>query len=193
MALLGTLKAGGAYVPVDPGYPAERVRFLLADSRAKVVIVDGDGPTTGVAEGATVRHVEELLHGSGAPLPPLAGSRDLAYVIYTSGSTGRPKGVMVEHHSVVNRLAWMQRRYPLGDNDVLLQKTPVSFDVSVWELFWWAVEGAAVALLPPGGQQDRGRSCGPYGYSGSAPCTSCPRCSARSSTCSRRYPRGARA
>lgn len=154
VALLGTLKAGGAYVPVDPGYPAERVRFLLADSRAKVVIVDGDGPTTGVAEGATVRHVEELLHGSGAPLPPLAGSRDLAYVIYTSGSTGRPKGVMVEHHSVVNRLAWMQRRYPLGDNDVLLQKTPVSFDVSVWELFWWAVEGAAVALLPPGGQQD---------------------------------------
>lgn len=71
VALLGTLKAGGAYVPVDPGYPAERVRFLLADSRAKVVIVDGDGPTTGVAEGATVRHVEELLHGSGAPLPPL--------------------------------------------------------------------------------------------------------------------------
>nr|APD71691.1 non-ribosomal peptide synthetase 3 [Streptomyces sp.] len=154
VALLGTLKAGGAYVPVDRGYPAERVRFLLEDSRAKVVIVDGDGPTTGVAAGAKVRHVEELLHGSGAPLPPLTGSRDLAYVIYTSGSTGRPKGVMVEHHSVVNRLAWMQRRYPLGDGDVLLQKTPVSFDVSVWELFWWAVEGAAVALLPPGGQQD---------------------------------------
>lgn len=154
VALLGTLKAGGAYVPVDRGYPAERVRFLLADSRAKVVIVDGDGPATGATQGATVRHVEELLHGSGAPLPPLAGSRDLAYVIYTSGSTGRPKGVMVEHHSVVNRLAWMQRRYPLGDGDVLLQKTPVSFDVSVWELFWWAVEGAAVALLPPGGQQD---------------------------------------
>ncbi|MGD3108655.1 amino acid adenylation domain-containing protein [Streptomyces sp. YGL11-2] len=154
VALLGTLKSGGAYVPVDRGYPAERVRFLLADSRARVVIVDGDGPPPGVAEGTTVRHVEELLHHSGAPLPPSAGSRDLAYVIYTSGSTGRPKGVMVEHHSVVNRLAWMQRRYPLGDSDILLQKTPVSFDVSVWELFWWAVEGAAVALLPPGGQQD---------------------------------------
>ncbi|MFJ9855707.1 amino acid adenylation domain-containing protein [Streptomyces sp. NPDC101150] len=154
VALLGTLKSGGAYVPVDRGYPSERVRFLLADSRAKVVIVDGDGPTTGVAEGTTVRHVEELLPGSGAPLPPLAGPRDLAYVIYTSGSTGRPKGVMVEHHSVVNRLAWMQRHYPLGDGDVLLQKTPVAFDVSVWELFWWAIEGAAVALLPPGGQRD---------------------------------------
>ncbi|MBL1102148.1 amino acid adenylation domain-containing protein [Streptomyces coffeae] len=154
VALLGTLKSGGAYVPVDRDYPSERVWFLLEDSRAKVVIVDGDAPATGVPEGAAVRHVEDLLHGSGAPLPPLAGSRDLAYVIYTSGSTGRPKGVMVEHHSVVNRLAWMQRSYPLGDGDVLLYKTPVSFDVSVWELFWWAVEGASVALLPPGGQHD---------------------------------------
>ncbi|MFD7665031.1 amino acid adenylation domain-containing protein [Streptomyces sp. NPDC059788] len=151
VALLGVLKSGGAYVPVDSGYPAERVRFLLEDSRAKVVIVDGAAPSVG---GTKVRHVDELLHGSGAPPPPLAGARDLAYVIYTSGSTGRPKGVMVEHRSVVNRLAWMQRRYPLGDGDVLLQKTPVSFDVSVWELFWWAVEGAAVALLPPGGRQD---------------------------------------
>ncbi|MEU7261463.1 amino acid adenylation domain-containing protein [Streptomyces rimosus] len=158
VALLGALKSGGAYVPVDPGYPSERVRFLLDDSRAKVVIVDGPGPgrnpAAGGADAAKVRHVDELLQAGGAPLPPLAGARDLAYVIYTSGSTGRPKGVMVEHHSVVNRLAWMQRRYPLGDGDVLLQKTPVSFDVSVWELFWWAVEGATVALLPPGGQQD---------------------------------------
>ncbi|GLX34125.1 non-ribosomal peptide synthetase [Streptomyces roseochromogenus] len=153
-ALLGVLKSGGAYVPVDPGYPAERVRFLLEDSRAKVVIVDGSGPAAGLPEGAKARRVEELSQGEGAPLAPVSGARDLAYVIYTSGSTGRPKGVMVEHHSVVNRLAWMQRGYPLGDGDVLLQKTPVSFDVSVWELFWWAVEGAAVALLPPGGQQD---------------------------------------
>ncbi|MFI1302372.1 AMP-binding protein [Streptomyces sioyaensis] len=74
--------------------------------------------------------------------------------MYTSGSTGRPKGVMVEHHSVVNRLAWMQKRYPLGDADVLLQKTPSSFDVSVWELFWWAIEGARVALLPVGGEKE---------------------------------------
>ncbi|MFE0191075.1 amino acid adenylation domain-containing protein [Streptomyces sp. NPDC058989] len=153
-ALLGVLKSGGAYVPVDRGYPAERVAFLLADSRAKVVIVDGDTPVTEAAEGTTVRRIGDLLQGSGAPLEPVATSRDLAYVIYTSGSTGRPKGVMVEHHSVVNRLAWMQRRYPLGEHDVLLQKTPVSFDVSVWELFWWAIEGASVALLPPGGQQD---------------------------------------
>ncbi|MER5465457.1 amino acid adenylation domain-containing protein [Streptomyces sp. NPDC002668] len=153
VALLGTLKSGGAYVPVDPGYPAERVDLLLRDSGAKVVIVDDDAPALR-HDGAAVRRVEDLLHESDGPLEPLATSRDLAYVIYTSGSTGHPKGVMVEHHSVVNRLAWMQRRYALGERDVLLQKTPISFDVSVWELFWWAVEGAAVAMLPPGAHQD---------------------------------------
>ncbi|MEU9130435.1 amino acid adenylation domain-containing protein [Kitasatospora sp. NPDC048540] len=152
-ALLGTLKAGGAYVPVDPGHPAERVRFLLRDSRAKVVIVDDDARGV-LPGGATGRRIGDLLHGSAAPVGPIATPRDLAYVIYTSGSTGAPKGVMVEHRSVVNRLAWMQRCYPLGGPDVLLQKTPVSFDVSVWELFWWATEGATVALLPPGGHRD---------------------------------------
>ncbi|MFE3938748.1 amino acid adenylation domain-containing protein, partial [Streptomyces goshikiensis] len=86
--------------------------------------------------------------------PPRPPARAVANLINTTGSTGQPKGVMVEHHSVVNRLAWMQHSYPLGERDVLLQKTPVSFDVSVWELFWWAVEGAAVALLPPGAQRD---------------------------------------
>ncbi|RZU29455.1 amino acid adenylation domain-containing protein [Streptomyces sp. BK022] len=152
VALLGILKAGGAYVPVDPDHPAERVDFLLRDSRAKLVIVDGGAAD--LPPHVPARRIDELLTGSGAPVEPVATSRDLAYVIYTSGSTGRPKGVMVEHHSVVNRLAWMQRRYPLGEGDVLLQKTPASFDVSVWELFWWAVEGATAALLPPGGQRD---------------------------------------
>ncbi|WP_443048513.1 amino acid adenylation domain-containing protein [Streptomyces sp. NBC_00272] len=152
VALLGILKAGGAYVPVDPDHPAERVDFLLRDSRAKLVIVDG-APTVLPSE-VPARRIDDLMTGNGAPVEQVATSRNLAYVIYTSGSTGHPKGVMVEHHSVVNRLAWMQRRYPLGEGDVLLQKTPASFDVSVWELFWWAVEGATVALLPPDGQRD---------------------------------------
>lgn len=150
-AILGVLKAGGAYVPVDPGYPADRIRFLIEDSGAKVVLVAGETPPAGT--GATVRDLGDL-SGSDAPLEPAATARDLAYVIYTSGSTGRPKGVMVEHHSVVNRLTWMQRRYPVGGGDVLLQKTPISFDVSVWELFWWAITGAGLALPPRGAEKD---------------------------------------
>ncbi|MFE9457115.1 amino acid adenylation domain-containing protein [Streptomyces californicus] len=152
--LLGVLRAGGAYVPVDPGYPAERIALLLHDSRARAVLVDAGSPLPPAGDGVPVLGFDALVQGPTAPLEPSADARGLAYVIYTSGSTGRPKGVMVEHHSVVNRLAWMQGRYPLEADDVLLQKTPVSFDVSVWELFWWAVEGATLSLLPPEGQKD---------------------------------------
>ena len=79
--------------------------------------------------------------------------QDLAYVIYTSGSTGKPKGVMIEHRSVVNRLHWMQQAYPIDGRDVILQKTPYYFDVSVWELFWWALQGAKLCFLMPGGER----------------------------------------
>ncbi|WP_431312972.1 amino acid adenylation domain-containing protein [Streptomyces silvensis] len=154
--LLGILKSGAAYVPVDPGYPPARIKLLLADCRAKLVL-RGDGAAAGTAApdtDAPVLRISELYRGSAEPLGPTSGSDDLAYVIYTSGSTGRPKGVMVEHHAVVNRLTWMQRRYPVGPGDTLLQKTPISFDVSVWELLWWAVQGARVVLLPPGGEKD---------------------------------------
>ncbi|WP_437114186.1 amino acid adenylation domain-containing protein [Streptomyces syringium] len=163
-AILGVLRAGGAYVPVDPGHPARRTGFVLADSGVKVVVTDASVAdavaAVPVPQGVPLCPVQELLdgprglRGADGPAGPGATARDLAYVIYTSGSTGQPKGVMVEHRSVVNRLAWMQRAYPIGAGDVLLQKTPVSFDVSVWELFWWAIEGAAVALLPPGGEKD---------------------------------------
>jgi amino acid adenylation domain-containing protein len=155
-AILGVLKAGGAYVPVDPGYPLPRKEFLLADCGAAVVVTDTGADVPAIPE-VEVCSMDELLRGPTGPVEPSAGVRDLAYVIYTSGSTGRPKGVMVEHRSVVNRLAWMQRAFPIDSNDVLLQKTPISFDVSVWELFWWAIEGAAVALLPPGAEKDPAR------------------------------------
>ncbi|MFF4605124.1 amino acid adenylation domain-containing protein [Streptomyces sp. NPDC001339] len=154
-ALLGVLKSGAAYVPVDPGYPSARIAFLLRDCGAKAVLVGDEIPVgVGGDTDTPVLPVGTLLTGPDAALEPAASSRDLAYVIYTSGSTGTPKGVMVEHRSVINRLAWMQGRYPLGERDVILQKTPVSFDVSVWELFWWGVTGAAVALLPVGGEKD---------------------------------------
>ncbi|MFH8407068.1 amino acid adenylation domain-containing protein [Streptomyces sp. NPDC018019] len=153
-AVLGVLKAGGAYVPVDPSHPAERVRFLLADSGAKAVLLGSTVSGALVGDAVPVRKLEAAPCAASAPPGPFGGPRDLAYVIYTSGSTGQPKGVQVEHRSVVNRLEWMQRGYPVGAEDVLLQKTPATFDVSVWELFWWAITGAGLALLPPQGERD---------------------------------------
>ncbi|MBF3173345.1 AMP-binding protein, partial [Pseudomonas aeruginosa] len=111
--------------------------------------------TLGESLGETrVLHLERLPQSTGDLPAANVAPGDLAYVIYTSGSTGMPKGVMVEHRSVVNRLNWMQRRYPIGERDVLLQKTPVTFDVSVWELFWWSFTGARLSLLPPGAEKD---------------------------------------
>jgi D-alanine--poly(phosphoribitol) ligase subunit 1 len=95
-----------------------------------------------------------LYEGPAAPLANVNSPQDLAYVIYTSGSTGRPKGVMIEHRSAINRMHWMQRAYPLGPDDVILQKTPYYFDVSVWEQFWWALEGAQVCFLAPGAERN---------------------------------------
>ncbi|MDG4763203.1 amino acid adenylation domain-containing protein [Solwaraspora sp. WMMD406] len=160
-AILGTLKAGGAYVPIDPDHPPARIRRLLVDSGATVLLTPDAHATPELGgpdavPGLTVRHLDTLTAYPGDPVEPLARATDLAYVIYTSGSTGEPKGVMVEHRSVVNRLAWMQRQYPLDGDDVLVQKTPISFDVSVWELFWWAFAGARLVLPRPGAHRDPG-------------------------------------
>ncbi|WP_036633318.1 AMP-binding protein, partial [Paenibacillus massiliensis] len=97
---------------------------------------------------------EELYHEDGSNLAPLAGPQHIAYVIYTSGSTGKPKGVMVEHHSVINRILWMHDRYGLSAEDTILQKTTFTFDVSVWELFWWSMVGSKVSLLSVGGEKN---------------------------------------
>ncbi len=138
VTLLAVLKAGGAYVPLDPSYPEERLQQMLADSGA-VVVLDGQRAT-----------------GQFPPANPSRGNtpRNLAYVIYTSGSTGVPKGVMNEHRGVVNRLLWMQQAYPLTANDAVLQKTPYSFDVSVWELFWTLAVGARLVMARPDGHKD---------------------------------------
>jgi amino acid adenylation domain-containing protein len=151
VAIHGILRAGAAYVPIDPGYPARRVRTIIEDSGARIMVAGTE--FAAIADELGVDRVEPSIVGAD-PVEPLASAEDLAYVIYTSGSTGRPKGVMVEHRSVLNRLNWMQRRYPLGSADVILQKTPVTFDVSVWELMWWAMAGASVALLEPDGERD---------------------------------------
>lgn len=157
VSLLAVLKAGGAYVPVDPGYPVERKRFMLEDSAAPVLLTQAHlVDDTPAVEGATVLVVDDLwpeLTAGGTPAPE-ADPESLAYVIYTSGSTGKPKGAMIEHRSIVNRLLWMQEEYGLVPRDVVLQKTPYSFDVSVWEFFWPLSVGARLVMARPEGHMD---------------------------------------
>ncbi|MFJ4348947.1 non-ribosomal peptide synthase/polyketide synthase [Pseudomonas sp. NPDC089401] len=154
VGLLAILKAGGAYVPVDPDYPVERVRHMLTDSAPVAVLVHA--ATRHVPEGQVIDLGQPVWNDQPASNPVVAGltPRHLAYVIYTSGSTGLPKGVMNEHAGVVNRLLWMQDAYKLGADDVVLQKTPFSFDVSVWEFLWPLQTGARLVMARPGGHRD---------------------------------------
>ncbi|WP_033287826.1 non-ribosomal peptide synthase/polyketide synthase [Amycolatopsis jejuensis] len=138
VALYAVHKAGAAYLPVDPDYPVERREFMLADA-APAVVVDGPVDASGY-DSADL----------GVRVPP----ESPAYVIYTSGSTGRPKGVVVPHRGIVNRLLWMLDEYQLTADDRVLQKTPSSFDVSVWEFFWPLLTGAALVVARPEGHKD---------------------------------------
>ncbi|OMF83967.1 non-ribosomal peptide synthetase [Paenibacillus sp. FSL R7-0273] len=153
VGLYGILKSGGAYLPIDPALPAERIRYMLEDSGAAVLLMEPGLDACGF-EGTVVELTPGGQTQSGANPPLEPDSRGLAYVIYTSGTTGNPKGVMLEHRAVVNRLQWMQNRYPIGEQDVILQKTTITFDVSVLELFWWGMTGARICMLAPQGEKD---------------------------------------
>ncbi|MEG5263209.1 non-ribosomal peptide synthetase [Pseudomonas sp. JDS28PS106] len=157
VGLLAILKAGGAYVPLDPDYPRERLAFMLADSGAELLLTQsallGHLPAV---EGVSVIAMDTLnLDGwpSSAPGLHLQGD-NLAYVIYTSGSTGQPKGVGNTHAALAERLQWMQATYALDQSDVLMQKAPISFDVSVWECFWPLITGCRLVLAGPGEHRD---------------------------------------
>ncbi|WP_372720719.1 amino acid adenylation domain-containing protein, partial [Immundisolibacter sp.] len=158
VALLGVLKAGGAYMPLDPELPAARLDFMLTDSAVSIVLTQ-----------ARFKHLLQRTDGNVlaldesnlqfAHLPDRAPSRrctgeHLFNVIYTSGSTGHPKGVMVRHAGILNRLQWMHAAYPLRADDRVVQKTPYSFDVSVWEFFWPLMVGAQLVIARPGGHRD---------------------------------------
>ncbi|MFF2063026.1 amino acid adenylation domain-containing protein [Streptomyces sp. NPDC058200] len=155
VALLAVVKAGGAYLPLDPEYPPERLHFMLDDSGARVVVSDAglESLVSGGARQVVDIDADRSARPAPAPLPGPAPEHP-AYVIYTSGSTGRPKGVVVEHRAIVNRLHWMQEAYGLTAADRVLQKTPYSFDVSVWEFFWPLTTGATLVLARPGGHRD---------------------------------------
>jgi len=157
VGLLGILKSGCAYLPLDPEYPVDRLRFMLEDSMVSVVLVQS---------GADARFGEFKVDWLPLERVSLDGDLsqenlllqvlpdDLAYAIYTSGSTGKPKAGMNTHRGICNRLLWMQDAYSLGPNDRVLQKTPFSFDVSVWEFFWPLLAGAAIVMARPGGHKD---------------------------------------
>jgi amino acid adenylation domain-containing protein len=162
VALLGILKAGGAYVPLDPSNPAQRLKYLLADCAPVLLLTDEVGRAALSGQALSIPAIDlgngqrwsqcsvENLRATELGLRP----DHLAYVIYTSGSTGEPKGAMNEHRAVVNRLHWMQQRYQLEERDRVLQKTPFSFDVSVWEFFWTLLNGARLVMARPQGHQD---------------------------------------
>ncbi len=154
IGILGIVKAGGAYLPMPPDNPPDRTDYMLKDGGVKVLLVKTKKAGGIDFAGVTINLDDpDVFHGSTANPVILNKPQDLAYVIYTSGSTGRPKGVMIEHRSLVNRLHWMQRAYPIDGGDVILQKTPYYFDVSVWELFWWTLTGAKLCSLMPGGEK----------------------------------------
>ncbi|TVX93691.1 non-ribosomal peptide synthetase [Paenibacillus agilis] len=158
IGLYGILKAGGAYVPISPDFPDDRIQYICSDCQAKLVLVQQTGIPKVAGKWAYIAIDDSQLYvGDGSNLSPINHARHLAYVIYTSGSTGRPKGVMIEHYSVINRLVWMQKQFPITENDIILQKTPFTFDVSVWELFWWSMVGAKVVMLPQGDEKEPAR------------------------------------
>jgi D-alanine--poly(phosphoribitol) ligase subunit 1 len=155
IGVLGIVKAGGAYLPVSPDNPPDRVDFMLKDGGVRILLVQGKTAGRVVFRGLTINLDDpDVYRGSTENPAILNNPQDLAYVIYTSGSTGKPKGVMIEHRSLINRLHWMQHAYPIDESDVILQKTPYCFDVSVWELFWWAMQGAKLCFLMPGGERN---------------------------------------
>ncbi|MDO6435725.1 amino acid adenylation domain-containing protein [Flavitalea sp. BT771] len=149
--ILGILKSGAAYLPVDPAYPASRKIFMLQDAGAKVLIADklvsADSAVPGIAT-IYLRDVwRNIAHDHSSSKPEIHGSGEgLLYVIYTSGSTGMPKGVMMENKPVINRIEWMWNHYGFDPSDVILQKTPNIFDVSVWEIFMPLCKGCRMAL-----------------------------------------------
>lgn len=158
IGLLGILKAGGAYVPLDPSYPPERLKFMTEDANLEVLLTQqhllGNLPAHHAGVLCVDSEWEIVARQNDCKLSVELADQNLVYIIYTSGSTGRPKGAMNTHGGIRNRLLWMQNAYKLNQDDRVLQKTPFSFDVSVWEFFWPLMTGTTLVMARPGGHQD---------------------------------------
>ncbi|WP_312408091.1 amino acid adenylation domain-containing protein [Pseudomonas rhodesiae] len=163
VGLLAVLKAGGAYVPLDPEYPRERLGYMLQDSAVKLLLTQTQVlQALPIPAGLEVLLLDEERHDGFSDANPNVAldGEHLAYVIYTSGSTGKPKGAGNRHGALTNRLCWMQDTYCLDARDAVLQKTPFSFDVSVWEFFWPLMTGAQLVVAAPGDHRDPERLIG---------------------------------
>lgn len=152
LALHGIVEAGAAWLPLDTGYPDDRLHMMLEDAKPKLLITSAD-------QRDRFPNIESLCYNEPLPVDGceplgLTTPQQTAYIIFTSGSTGRPKGVMVGHEAIVNRLLWMQNHYPLTADDVVAQKTPCSFDVSVWEFWWPFIAGAKLVMAEPEAHRD---------------------------------------
>jgi len=158
IAIYGILKAGGAYMPIDSEYPQKRINFMIDNADLDLVITSDLLADKVQKEGVCALKIDSewnlIQDNSTDNQDHLINKNNLAYVIYTSGSTGRPKGVMNEHQGICNRLIWMQEEFQLEENDRVLQKTPFSFDVSVWEFFWPLLYGARLVIAKPDGHKD---------------------------------------
>ncbi len=157
LSILAILKAGAAYVPIDPDFPQDRINFIARDSAVRLVLCQEHTITlcaaskTILVTGSLIQ--SSILDAANSFIDVAVAEDDAAYVIYTSGSTGKPKGCVLPHRAVVNRILWMQKEFDIGENDSVLQKTPYSFDVSVWEFFWPLIVGARMVLAKPGGHR----------------------------------------
>ncbi len=160
VALVGILASGAAYVPLDPSLPPRRLADMVEDGGVRLLVTrhteHASRGSAFAAAGHTV-FIDAMVWQADDTVPPLAQlghESDPAYVIFTSGSTGRPKGAINAHRGIVNRLLWMQEAYALQPGERVLQKTPFSFDVSVWELFWPLAVGATLVVAKPDGHRD---------------------------------------
>ncbi len=148
VAIYSIIRGGNAYLPISPEYPEERINYILSNSKA--VLVLAQDKYVGLSSVPVINMTEALKETEEKEtVPSNANENDTAYVIYTSGSTGAPKGAKISHKSAVNRILWMDDKYPLEENDVILQKTPYTFDVSVWEMFWWGITGRKLVASKP--------------------------------------------
>ena len=167
IAILAVLKAGGTYVPIDHAYPDERIKYVLEDTATTLVLTNTayKQRLDSISENVTTGSVIQILDIDNSKLRSQIlevqnslnneiTSNNLAYAIYTSGTTGSPKGVTITHRGIVNRIQWMNNRYPISKNDKILQKTPYTFDVSVWEILWSIWYGGTVVFAKPEGHKD---------------------------------------